>query len=144
MNMTAIILLLVAAWIAQLGLALWQTRRYLRRLAVLRKDGTTSVGMAGSAWRKRVYAVLVVDDAGKIIHAEQFSGWTVFATLKPVPDLVGHTLAEILEGEPETFGIKKKIFLAFQNSASELINSEKLVEVDVISIPGEQEPERLK
>lgn len=140
MNMTAIILLLVAAWIAQLALALWQTRRYLRRVSTLRKDGKTSVGMAGSAWRKRVYAVLVAEDEGKIIHAEEFSGWTVFATLKPVPDLVGQTVKEIVEGKPETFGINKKIFLAFQNSASELINSDKLAEVDDISIPGQQEP----
>jgi DNA-binding transcriptional regulator of glucitol operon len=141
MNMTAIILLLVAAWIAQLALALWQTRRYLRRVATLRKDGKTSVGMAGSAWRTRTYAVLVVDDESKIIHAEQFSGWTVFATLKPVPDLVGHTLTEILEGEPEIFGIKKKMFLAFQNSASEFIKSDKVAEVEDISIPGGQETE---
>ena len=139
MNMTAIILLLVGAWIAQLVLSLWQTRRYLRRLSALRKDGRTSVGMAGSAWRRRVYAVLVVDDESKIIHAEQISGWTVFATLKPIPKLEGHSLQELLEGEPEAFGLKKKMLLAFQNSASELTKSDEIAEVEDISIAEEQE-----
>ncbi|TFH36201.1 MAG: transcriptional regulator [Anaerolineales bacterium] len=141
MNMTAIILLLVAAWIAQLVLSLWQTRRYFRRISTLRKDGTTSVGMAGSAWKRRIYAILVVDDTDKIVHAEQFSGWTVFAVLKPVPELVGHSLEEISEGEPETFGIKKKMFLAFQNSASEFNKSRKNKELEDISIPGIQLPD---
>jgi glucitol operon activator protein len=102
MNMTGttVILLLVAAWLLQLGLSYWQMRRFYRRLAVIRRDGLTAIGMEGSAYKRRVYGVLCVDAAGRIRHAEQLSGWTIFAGLKRVPALEGRSLNELLGEAP--------------------------------------------
>lgn len=91
-------------------------KRFNARVIELRKQGKkTAVGMAGNTYRRRVYAVLVVDEGGRIIAAERFGGWTVFARLKPMPFLVGADITEI--DETPQFGIKPKLWQALRNSA---------------------------
>ncbi|MEA4908907.1 MAG: transcriptional regulator [Chloroflexi bacterium] len=121
MNMTGttVILLLVAAWLLQLGLSYWQMRRFYRRLAVIRRDGLTAIGMEGSAYKRRVYGVLCVDAAGRIRHAEQLSGWTIFAGLKRVPALEGRSLNELL-GEAPIPHMTPKPLAAFRKAAADI------------------------
>lgn len=112
-----LILLVVLAWIGQLALSLLQTRRFYRRVAQLRRGSYASaVGLAGSNWKRKVYALLVVDQALTITSAQRLSGFTVFASLRPVAALEGLPLSRIEEDTPVA-GISKKQWSAFQNAA---------------------------
>ena len=116
---TCLILGLAAAWFLQLFLSTHQLRRFYTRFGELRKAGRCAIGMEGSIYRRRVYAVLVADDEDKVTHAEQLSGWTVFAKLRPVELLVGHSLVEITDGQIE--GVPPKIRRAFQRAAADIL-----------------------
>jgi len=116
---TTLLILLAAAWFAQLTLSFLQTKRFYHRFSQLRRHGKRSaIGIAGSNWRTKTYGVLVVDEKDTIVCAEKLSGWTVFANLKPVNALVGLPL-EALAAEPAQ-DIPQKTWLAFQNAAGYL------------------------
>ncbi len=112
---------LALAWSLQYVLAFWQMRRYYKRLAELRKKGLVSIGMAGSAWRRRQYAVLVVDklDRDRIVCVEQLSGWTVMATLKPVPGFEGRPVSDLLDDAIQ-LPVSPKLLLALRDSVKHL------------------------
>ncbi len=116
-----IIIGLAIAWSLQYILAFWQMRRYYRRLAELRKKGLVSVGLAGSAWRRRQYAVLVVDkhDQNRIVCVEQLSGWTVMATLKPVPGFEGRPVSDLLDDDIQ-LPVSPKLLLALRDACKHL------------------------
>ncbi len=116
---STIIIAFVIAWIIQFGMTYLQMKRYQKRIKELRKDGTTATGMSGSMYKRRAYGVLVIDRNEKIIHAEQFSGWTVFASLKPVKELEGLFTQDILNENLE-LPIPNKIRSAFQNAVEEI------------------------
>jgi DNA-binding transcriptional regulator of glucitol operon len=116
---STLIIAFVLAWVIQFAMTYLQMRRFQKRLSELRKEGVTATGMSGSMYKRRVYAVLVIDQNEKILHAEQFSGWTVFAGLKPVKDLEGLTTNEIVDEEVK-LPIPKKIRSAFQNAVEEI------------------------
>jgi len=116
---STIIIIFVVAWILQYGLTFFQMRRYNKRLNELKKMGPTAVGMSGSMYKRRAYGVLVFDDTDKVVCAEQFSGWTVFAGLKPVKELEGLTLNEVKDESVE-LPISKKIRSAFINAVGQI------------------------
>jgi glucitol operon activator protein len=120
---TWVIIGLAVAWFLQLVLSMRQLRRFYARFSELRKAGRCAIGMEGSIYRRRVYAVLVVDDNDKVIHAEQLSGWTVFAKLRPVESLVGRSLTEVTEGQLE--GVPPKIARAFQKAAADILAADE-------------------
>jgi len=113
---TLLIIGLVSAWILQLGLSLWQMRRFHARVRELRKDGRVSVGLEGGTYKGKVYTVLVIDEQEKVRHAEKLSGITVFEGLKPVPALVGQPVALLLN-EGAEFPIRKKVLASFRKAA---------------------------
>jgi len=123
MNMSYLVLGLGFAWAIQYVLSFYQLRRFYNRIYQLRRQhqGIAAIGMAGSAWRRRQYAVLVVDENDRILAAEQLSGWTIFANLKPVKGLVGLP-SEALFDDQAVLSIskKKKLLLAFRNAAEHL------------------------
>ena len=111
-----ILLAVVFVWLLQLCFSFMQIRRFNSRIIALRMRGKkTAVGMVGNTYKRRVYAVLVVDDAMNITAAEQFSGWTIFAHLKPVHFLVGKSIEDI--GEAPQHGLARKTWDAFRNAA---------------------------
>jgi len=116
---SAIIIIFVTAWIIQFVMTFFQMRRYNKRLAELKKLGPTAVGMSGSMYKRRAYGILVFNDKDTILHAEQFSGWTVFAGLKPVKELEGLTLNDVKNLEVE-LPISKKIRSAFINAVEQV------------------------
>lgn len=123
---TLIMVGLAGAWLIQYGLSYWQMRRFYGRIAQLRKLGTVSIGMEGSAWKRRQYAVLVVDDDQRIVHVEQLSGWTVLANLKPVKGLEGCTLDELADdGAQLPIVLNRKLLLALRNAASHIKAAEE-------------------
>ncbi len=118
-NYQVIFLGLIAMWILQFGMAYFQMRRFYSRLIQLKRRGLTAVGLAGNRYKGRGYAVLTIDGQDRVISAEQFSGWTVFAKLTPVPNLVGMQLHEILSNQA-VLPVSKKLQDAFANAAHDL------------------------
>ena len=114
---TVIIAGLAIAWAIQYALAFWQMRRFYRRVAELRRLGLVSIGVEGSSWRGRQYAVLVVDASHRVMRVEQLSGWTIFATLKPVLGLEGRPMSALFD-DGANLPVSKKLLLALRNAAS--------------------------
>jgi glucitol operon activator protein len=121
---STIIIAFVLAWVIQFVMTYFQMRRYQKRLNELRKEGTTATGMSGSMYKRRAYGILVIDDDEKVLHAEQLSGWTVFASLKPVNELVGLTTKDIIDDSVE-LPISKKIRSAFKNAVEQIEKAKK-------------------
>lgn len=128
---------LVVAWIAQLGLSLLQTKRFYGRRGELKKLGRVSVGLAGSTYKGKIYTVIVVDENDRIINAEKLSGMTVFANLKPVPEIVGLSLEDLLQEEPQ-IKIKKKIWESFKNAANQFFPVDEVKLEEDKSIESEE------
>ena len=118
-NLGPIFLILGVLWLIQFGLAYRQMRHFYQRMITLRQSGLTAIGLAGNRYKGRAYAVLTIDEDDRIIYAEQFSGWTVFAQLRPMPQLIGMSLQELLNNEA-SLPISKKLRPAFGNAARDL------------------------
>lgn len=121
---TAIILLLAGAWLIQYFFAFLQLRRFYGRVRQLHRLGSVWIGMQGSAWRRRTYAILVVDKNKRVVKVEQLSGWTVWATPKPVPGLEGMTLDALMDDSIE-LPVNKKMRLALQNAVGHIRTAEE-------------------
>ncbi len=118
-----LIIALALAWFVQLGLSYFQMRRFYRRIGQLRRLGRVSIGKAGSAWRRRQYAVVVVDKEHRIVHVEQLSGWTVLAALKPVTGVAGHSLHDLFD-DRTNLPVSPKLRLAMQSAATFLLEAD--------------------
>ena len=122
-NLAVIFILLVVMWILQFGFTYLQMQKFYKRLKIIRQDGLTAIGMEGGRYKGRAYGVLTVGKDNKIIHAEKMSGWTNFAGLKPVPELVGMTLDEVMD-EERTLPVSKKLQSAFRNAARDILEAD--------------------
>lgn len=134
---SAIIILLAAAWLIQFGFSFFQIRRFYARVKALSKYGAVWIGMAGSAWKRRQYVALVVNKDNIIQRAEQLSGWTIFASLKPVKGLDGRPITDLLDDSLE-LPVSGKLLLAFRNAVEHIQNADakkaaKEAEADAIS-----------
>ncbi len=121
---SAIIIILAAAWVIQYVLSFWQLRRFYKRIHQLRRYGSVWIGKEGSTWKGRQYAVLVVNKEKVITKVEQFSGWTVFATLKPVSGLEGRPLSDLLDDSIE-LPVSRKMRLALCNAVKYIQETEE-------------------
>lgn len=118
-NFTIFLLMLVVMWMIQFGFAYYQMRRFYGRMVELKQHGLTAVGVCGNQYKGRAYGVLTINEENRVIHAERFAGWTVFATLKPVPAISGMALDDIL-ASPTDLPVSKKLQTAFSNAAKDL------------------------
>lgn len=118
-NFTIFLIGLVVMWLFQFGLAYFQMRRFYRRMVQLKRTGLTAVGLCGNQYKGRAYAVLTIDENDRVVHAEKFSGWTVFANLKPVPEMQGLSLEEVL-ADATRLPVSQKLQTAFNNAAKDL------------------------
>lgn len=123
-SVTLFLALLVVAWVLQGVLSFRQARRFYGRIQELRSSGRTAVGLSGSTYRGKAYAVLAVDDQDRIVHAEKLTGFTIFAQLRPVDQLVGRTLSDLLSGPVD--GLSSKVYTAFKMAAETLVNDGEL------------------
>ncbi len=114
-----IAIIAVLAWFVQLALAYRQARLFYKRVSGLRKLGHCATGVAGGRYRGRVYVVLVAHPlTHKIIKAEQLRGLTVFARLKPVPQLEGCSLDALADpNAPTLAGISQRLQEAAHSAA---------------------------
>ena len=93
-----LVIVALLAWLLQLALAYRQARVFYRRITTLRKLGRCATGLSGGRYRGRTYVALVANPRTRIIiKAEQLRGLTVFASLKPIPQLEGRSLDDLLE-----------------------------------------------
>ncbi|NOK57725.1 MAG: hypothetical protein GFH27_549303n12 [Chloroflexi bacterium AL-W] len=118
-NGSTIVVGLVVFWFVQFGAAYWQMQRFYGRMTELRKNGLTAVGLNGDRYKGRSYAVLTINEQDRVVHAEQFSGWTVFAKLRRVPALEGIALQDMLKDEAQ-LPVSQKLRTAFVNAANDL------------------------
>jgi DNA-binding transcriptional regulator of glucitol operon len=121
---SVIIIVLVLAWVIQYLLSFWQLRRFYKRIHELRRYGSVWIGKEGSAWKGRQYAVLVVNKEKVITKVEQFSGWTVLATLKPVSGLEGRPICDLLDDSIE-LPVSRKMRLALRNAVKYIQETEE-------------------
>lgn len=124
-NMGVIFILLIIMWGAQFAMTYFQMRRFYGRLKVIRKAGLTAVGMGGGQYKGRAYGVLTIDDDDRVIHAERMSGWTNFSGLRPVPEMEGMPLANVLNESIELPVKSAKLQEAFRNAARDLDKARK-------------------
>lgn len=97
----AIVAALAGLWGIQVFLSTLQMRRFHKRSQQLRRQGAhMAVGVAGNMYKRKVYVVVVVDTAGRVTAAEQLSGFTILASLRPIPGMEGRDVWEIGRGEP--------------------------------------------
>ena len=110
---------LLVAWLLQGIASFWQARRFYGRIQKLRASGRCAVGVSGSIYKTKAYGVLVVDGTGRIVRAEKLTGFTIFAQLRPVDQLVGRTLSDLLSGPIK--GLSPKVHNAFKMAAETLL-----------------------
>lgn len=112
-----LLLLLVFGWLTQILLSTWQMRRFHGRSVELKKLGTNmSIGVAGNIYRRKTYVIVVTDLYDEVVAAERLTGFTVFATLKPVPEVVGLHFDDLGKGDPPA-GVDSKTWAAFDHAA---------------------------
>ena len=112
-------------WFVQLGLSYRQARLFYKRINRLRKLGRCATGLSTAKYRGRVYVVLVADPVTHIIlKAEQLKGLTVFARVKPVPQLEGLSLTALLtNSEPSIQNVNVRVLEAARSAAEAIQKS---------------------
>lgn len=94
---TAVVVLLVVAWLVQLGFAHRQARVFMHEVRQLQGRGTTAVGVAGRGWgRPRTYVAVAAGADGRVRAARELSGVTVWARSKERRDLQGEPLEQLV------------------------------------------------
>ncbi len=133
MSRTTIILvvMLFLSWGLQSFLSILQTKKVFKRIKELRAFGRVGIGASGTMYKRKVYALLTIDQNDIVINAEILSGWTVFAKLKPVDGLKGISLHNLVENSEGNNLITKKEFEAFKVAANYLLQKEKDQSVSV-------------
>ncbi|GAC1657328.1 MAG: hypothetical protein NVS4B7_02560 [Ktedonobacteraceae bacterium] len=118
-------ILALLAWLLQLALAYRQARLFYKRISSLRKLGRCATGLAGGRYRGRVYVVLVAHPrTHTVIIAEQLRGLTVFAKLKPIAQLAGRSVDELVNPEaPPIEGISPRVQEAARSAAEAIVKS---------------------
>lgn len=110
-------------WVVQSLLTVWQSNRFMKRFRELRQDGASAIGSSGTKYKGRIYSILVVDSDKKVVHAEELSGWTIFAKSKPVVELIGVSLDDLMDEEYES-PVRKKTLDAFRHAGGMIIKKE--------------------
>jgi len=127
-NLSWVFVALAIAWMLQLYFSYFQMRRFYGRVKELRtsyRDSVAAIGLAGTAWKRRQYAVVVIDKTNRrILTVEELSGWTVLAGLKPVKGMTGYHIDDLFD-ETKEFPVPEKLLLAMRSAAEQFIKAEK-------------------
>jgi DNA-binding transcriptional regulator of glucitol operon len=114
---------LFAAWSLQGLLTYLQAKQFYGKVGQARQLGRVATGVAGSVYRTRAYVILAVDEHDRIVHAEQLTGWTLFARTKATDVLTGRSLDDLLSGSIE--GLSPKLESAFKMAAETLVKQDE-------------------
>lgn len=77
----------IVVWVMQTLLALWQFRRFNRRVKALRRFGRVAIGKSKGRFLAGAIVLLCIDDDCRIIKGELLEGVTVFAKCRPFTSL---------------------------------------------------------
>lgn len=106
MTLFVIFAAIAVCWSVQLFFTWRQATRFMAAVKSLRETGTVSIGVGGKRYRGgRAYIAISVDETGTVVAALRLRGLTVFASPKPVPELVGWT-ARGLRRNAEVTGLR--------------------------------------
>ncbi len=95
-----ILILVAVMWVFQLYFAVKQSQRFANDLKEIRTPGTTTtVGMGGYRYRGGRAFVALAQKDGVVTGARILSGLTVFANSKPFDAIIGHKLADLVDGK---------------------------------------------
>jgi DNA-binding transcriptional regulator of glucitol operon len=124
MSSTFIILAaVVAGWMVQLYLTYRQSMRFNADVHALRARGTVSIGVGGNRYRGgRSYVAIVVADR-RVVEALTLTGFTTFATAKPLPALAGVKVNRLV-GDQDVPGLSRSQRAAARQAA-ELLKPER-------------------
>lgn len=117
--------LALVLWLVQLALSYRQARLFSKRIRELRKLGLCATGLAGGMYRGRTYVALVAQPLTRnIVKVELLQGLTIFARLKPVAQLEGYQLDDLLhEQELSISGVSPKVMKAARSAAEAIQKS---------------------
>ena len=73
----------IVVWVMQTLLALWQFRRFNRRVKELRRFGRVAIGKSKGRFLAGAIVLLCIDEDCRIIKGELLEGVTVFAKCRP-------------------------------------------------------------
>ncbi len=126
-------IVLALVWLLQMALAYRQARLFYRHVNNLKKLGRCATGLSGGYYRRRTYVALVAHPMTRIvIKAEQLRGITVFARLRPLPQLEGRLLDELLSPTSPMIGNVPPCVIEAARSAAEAIQAS--LEKDAIPV----------
>ncbi len=101
--MTPILLIVavVAGWMVQMYFTFRQSMAFNQEVVRLRRQGTVSVGVAGSRYRGgRAFVAIAIDQDGVVRDALTLTGLTTLSRGKPLGDLRGVKTSRILANKP--------------------------------------------
>ncbi|MFP5333246.1 MAG: transcriptional regulator GutM [Acidimicrobiia bacterium] len=112
-----IALILAGAWLVQIVASNIQMKRFHATTQRLRKTGTRmAIGLAGSTYRRKVYSAVVIDDNDIVTAAGRLGGFTVAASMRELPEIVGMHLDRVGKGDPPD-GIDPKTWASLDHAA---------------------------
>lgn len=92
------IAIFVAAWVLQILLTYRQNQYFsktIRDLTHQYDSGYLGVGVVKKRLGIGSIVILVADLTGKVVHAQELTGVTVFARFRPLSEVIGQTLEQI-------------------------------------------------
>ena len=134
-----VVLLLAGAWLLQIYLSSQQMKRFHAKTQEWRRMGSNmAIGLAGTTYRRKTYAVVVTDEEWSVVKAGRLTGFTVAANLKPVDEIIGMALENVGRGDPPA-GVNDKTWAALDHAASFLRKkrAQDEAEVDVTDGGGD-------
>lgn len=117
MDGLTIALVLAGAWLLQIVLSNIQMKRFHATTQRLRKTGTRlAIGLSGSTYRRKVYTAVVTNDDDIVTAGGRLGGFTVAASMREMPEIVGMHLDRVGKGEPPD-GIDAKTWASLDHAA---------------------------
>ncbi|WP_341728497.1 transcriptional regulator GutM [Brooklawnia sp.] len=114
MNFWFLLIVLGIAYLAQLGLSIFQLKDFSSTYGRLRRRGKVAIGKRKNAVSAGAIAMFLIDNEGIVREAEGMTGLTVFARFKPIKGFEGLPVSEI--GDGPTKRLAKGLRLAVLNA----------------------------
>ncbi|NLA28761.1 MAG: transcriptional regulator [Propionibacterium sp.] len=98
MNFWFLLIMLGVAYLAQVGLTIFQLKNFSATYGRLRRQGKVAIGKRKNALSAGAIAMFLIDDEGIVREAEGMTGLTVLARFKPIKGFDGLYVGDIGDG----------------------------------------------
>ncbi|MEE0480824.1 MAG: transcriptional regulator GutM [Mitsuokella jalaludinii] len=116
----------IVVWVMQTLLALWQFRRFNRRVKALRRFGRVAIGKSKGRFLAGAIVLLCIDEDCRIIKGELLEGVTVFAKCRPFTALNELNLLSIHKSICEERGLTRQQVKAALNARQDYLSYQEL------------------